>query len=98
MQPREKISKSSWTLIEGIKDSTSSNIVTACHSGQLKIEANQVPVLLALIAASIDAGYHRGHNTLMKVVDLSLSEVERAAIADASMPALDKQTTGTKKK
>lgn len=84
MQPREKISKSSWTLLEGIKDSVTNNITNAIRSGQLKIEAKQVQTLLALLAGSVDEGYHRGHRTFMKGVDGVLAE----AMISAEMPAL----------
>jgi hypothetical protein len=79
MQPREKINKSTWTLVEGVKDSVTTNITTAMRTGQLKIEAAQVPTLLALLAASIDEGYHKGNRTFMKTVDVALAE---AALPD----------------
>lgn len=81
MQARDKINKSSWTLIEGIKDSVTNNLTTAMRSGQLKIEATQVPALLALLQASIEEGYHKGHKTFSKTVD--------AALTEAAMPSLD---------
>ena len=84
MQPREKISKSSWMVIEGVKDSVSTNITTALRSGQIKVEAAQVPTLLALIAASIDEGYHKSHKTFMKTVDGALADAETSGM----MPGL----------
>jgi len=87
MQPREKISKSSWTLLEGIKDSTVNNIADAVKSGQLKIESNQMTTLLALISASVDEGYHKAHRTFMKSVDVVLSE----AVANETFPTIDKK-------
>jgi hypothetical protein len=87
MQPREKISKSSWTLLEGIKDSTVNNIADAVKSGQLKIESNQMTTLLALISASVDEGYHKAHRIFMKSVDVVLSE----AVANETFPTIDKK-------
>ncbi len=74
MQPREKISKSTWMVIEGVKSSVSTNITNAVRSGHLKIEQAHLPLLLTLLGASIDEGYHRAHRTLMKTVDVALNE------------------------
>lgn len=98
MQPRDKISKSSWTLVETTKDAVVTNITNAARSQQLKIEANQVEKLLALIAASIDEGYHRGYPTFMKIVDGSLNAASEAAVLDATMPTLAASKTSAKKK
>lgn len=84
MHPRDKISKSSWTLLETIKDSVTTNLTNAVRGGQLKIEANQVALLLTLVGASADEGYHRGHRTFMKVVETAMVEATTAE----SMPEL----------
>lgn len=97
MQPRDKISKSSWTLLEGAKDAVVANVTNAARSQQLKIEAAQVEKLLTIIAASIDEGYHRGHGTFMKVVDASLNQAAESAATDALMPPLDKKASAKKK-
>jgi hypothetical protein len=99
MQPRDKISKSSWTLSQGIKDVVTINVTSAVSSGLLQIEASQIEKLLSVIASSVDEGYHRGYNTFMKVSDVVLAEVvkDSASRAEASMPAFEK-FSGTKKK
>lgn len=97
MQPRDKISKSSWTLLEGIKDAVAANVTNAVRTGQLKIEAAQIEKLLTIIAASADEGYHRGHRTFMKVSDTALTEAARDASLEAEMPSLGK-SPGSKKK
>lgn len=79
MSSREKINKMSWTMFEGVKDAISTNIVSAVHGGQLKIEASQVEKLVMLMQASADEGYHRGHRQFMKVVDAVLKEESTAA-------------------
>lgn len=84
MQPKDKISKSSWTLLESIKDAVSMNVTNACRSGQLKIEATQVPVLLALIDSSASEGYHKAHRNFTKVVEAALDE----STLSESMPSL----------
>lgn len=97
MQPRDKISKSSWTLLEGIKDAVANNVTNAIRSGQLKVEAGQIEKLLAIISASADEGYHRGHKTFMRVSEVALTEAARDASLEATMPSLGK-APGTKKK
>lgn len=99
MHPREKISKSSWTLHESVKDVVTTNLVSAIHSGQLKIEAASVEKLLALIAASADEGYQKGNKIFLKCVDSSLAESTHDA--EFATPALNfepKKTSLSKKK
>jgi hypothetical protein len=88
MHPRDKIGKSSWTLFETAKDAIATNITTAVRSGQLKVEADQIERLLAIINASADEGYHRGFKAFMKGVDAGLDEAARDAEVEASMPSL----------
>ena len=90
MQPRDKISKTSWTLHESVKDTISQNLVNAIRGGQLKVEAATVEKLLTFIGASADEGYHRGHKNFMNNVDASVKE----AVADAA----DELRLNTKKK
>lgn len=93
MQPREKISKSSWTMLQGVKDATLANMTNAIHGGQLKVEAKVVTALLAVIGASIDEGYHRSHKTFMKEVDAAIAD----AVSTEAMPSL-KGTSPPKKR
>lgn len=97
MQPRDKISKSSWTLHEGVKDTVASNLVNAIRSGQLKIEAASVEKLLAVINASADEGYHRGHKIFMKMSDEALGQEAEAAVTSEMMPDLKKPGAAKKK-
>ena len=97
MQPKDKINKSSWTLHQSVKDAIATNVVTAIHGGQLKIESASVEKLLAVIAASADEGYDRGARTFSKVVEIALNETTRDAELDVTMPGLTKDQ-GSKKK
>lgn len=97
MQPRDKISKSSWTLHESVKDTVATNLVNAIRSGQLKIEAASVEKLLAVIAASADEGYHKGHRVFLKTVDSAVSEAAQDAELTATMPDLKKPASAKKK-
>lgn len=69
MEPRDKISKSSWMLAEGIKDSLLTNITQAIRGGQVKIETAQQQVLFALLVASVEEGYHKGQKNFLRSVD-----------------------------
>jgi hypothetical protein len=96
MQPRDKISKSSWTLHETVKDALATNVANAIRSGQLKIEAASIEKLLSVINASADEGYHKGHRTFMKIVDENLHKEVEHALMEATMP--DLRQAGSKKK
>lgn len=96
MQPRDKISKSSWTMLEGIKDAISSNVTNAIRSGQLRIEAVQVEKLLAVINSSADEGYHRSHKMFMKTIEVCLADV--ASDAEAFAASTIQDTSDAKKK
>lgn len=95
MQPRDKISKSSWTLHESVKDAVAANLTNAIRSGQLKIEAASVEKLLAVIAASADEGYHRGHRVFMRSIEMGLAEASQQGELNVTMPPLK---TSSKKK
>ena len=73
MSSKDKISKSAWNLIESAKDATSNNIITAIRTGKLKVDSSTVEALLAVVNASIDEGFHKGHKTFMKTVDAELT-------------------------
>jgi len=90
MNPKDKISKSSWNLLDAIRDSVSANVATAVRSGQLKVEAQSVQSLLNLINASLDEGYHKGHKSFMKSVE--------GAITEATTKAVTSPVPSTKKK
>ena len=97
MQPRDKIGKSSWTLHESVKDTVAANLVNAIRSGQLKIEAASVEKLLAIISASADEGYHKGHRIFMKGIETCLAEAAQDAELVATMPGLEKSAAAKKK-
>lgn len=85
MRSRDKISKSAWSLFEAAKDSVSANLTNAVRNGHLKIEASQMPALLALVTASLDEGYHKGHRVFDKTVE--------QAIMESIVPAAQSQST-----
>jgi len=84
--PRDQINKASWTLVEGIKDAVSSNLLTATTTKRVDIKPEVLERLLAIVNASIDEGFHRGSRTFGKVVDTALSA--------AALPPLAKKKSG----
>ncbi len=79
-----RVNKAVWTLVEGIKDATSANITTAVRTGEVSIKPADMPKLLAIVAASIEEGYHKGSKVFGRVVD--------DVIVQAEMPSLQAPT------
>ena len=76
MQAGDKLEKSSWILLQGIKDSVTNNVYTAVKSGQLQIEAKVLPMLLMLLNSSMEEGYHKGFKTFMKAANQSADSTQ----------------------
>lgn len=81
MQLRDKINKAAWMTLQSAKDVVTTNVTKAVTSGQLKVDANQLPLLLQVITASIEDGYHRSNRNFLKVVDAAIA-AEDAAFED----------------
>lgn len=71
--PRDLISKASWTLMEGIKDAVAANIRQAATTAQLAIKGPDMEKLLMLAAASVEEGYHRGARVFNRTIDNALA-------------------------
>lgn len=80
MQAGDKIGKSSWVLLEGIKDSVNNNVHTAVKSGQLKVDAKVLPLLLTLLNASMEEGYHKGYKTFMKAATVAIEQTQGVSV------------------
>lgn len=78
MGPSEKIGRSVANMVEGIKDTIGAKITDAVKSGAIKVESASLPVLIALVKSTVDAGYHQGARVLERDV--------AAAIATAGVP------------
>lgn len=85
MKPQDKIAKASWTLLEGIKDQTTSNLITSIQTGAVKVEKDQLERLIQLVSASVEAGYHKGFRTFDKVVQKALEEQSEKTDSSASL-------------
>ena len=71
--PRDMLSKASWTLMEGMKDAVSANVTQALRTSQLNVDAKEVPKLMALISASLEEGYHRGFRSFDKTIQAAVA-------------------------
>lgn len=76
--PREMLSKASWTLMEGMKDAVSANVTQALRTSQLSVDAKEVPKLMAIIAASVEEGYHRGFRSFDKTIAAAIAAAPEA--------------------
>lgn len=76
--PRDMLSKASWTLMEVMKDAASANLTQALRTSQLSIDAKEVPKLMALVAASLEEGYHKGYRSFAKVIDAAVAAAPEA--------------------
>ena len=75
MEAKDKIAKLTWQLFEGVKDVVQSDLAIAVRTGQLKVDPSALPLLISLVNASIEAGYHRGSRTFEKSVAVVINDV-----------------------
>jgi hypothetical protein len=59
MGPNEKLGRSIMNMIDAIKDAVSAKISEAVSSGQIRIDPASLANLNALVAGTIDSGYHQ---------------------------------------
>jgi hypothetical protein len=71
--PRDLISKASWTLMEGIKDAVATNVASVAKSAQIALKGPDMEKLLMIVAASVEEGYHRGSRVFSRAVDNALA-------------------------
>lgn len=77
MQLQDKIGKSSWMFQESIKDSVVTNVMTAIKTGQIKVEPNQLPTILAVLNSSTEAGYHKAFTVFMRQVTQAIADEKK---------------------
>ena len=88
--PRDMLSKSSYSLMEVIKDATLTNLTTALRTGQLNIDGREVAKLMAIVGASIDEGYHKGFRSFSKTVEAAVQAAPEALEREAALRAKKK--------
>ena len=55
------LDKTSWELVEVLKETTKKNLVSAVNSNQLKIDSDVLPRLFTLLDASLSEGYNKSY-------------------------------------
>jgi hypothetical protein len=88
--PRDMLSKASWSLMEVIKDAATTNITTALRTGQINIDAKEVQKLLTVVSASVEEGYHRGFRSFTKTVEAAVQAAPEALEREAAARAKKK--------
>ena len=78
----DQIIKASHGLSEGIKNTVQVNVTVAAKSGQLEITPAAFQKLQALIQASVEEGFHKGHRIFTKQVEEALA----SSSPDAAKP------------
>ncbi len=68
------VSKAIFKAIDNIKNVTNHNVTTLVNSGEIKIDKNQLPKLIAILNASIDQGLHQNTKNLEKEIQLSITK------------------------
>lgn len=56
-----KLDKTSWELVDIIKETTKKNLTSAVVNNQLKLEKELLPTLLKLIDASTSEAYNKSY-------------------------------------
>lgn len=81
--PKDMLSKASWTLMEVMKDAATSNLTTALRTGQLDVKGDQVAKLMTIVGASLEEGYHKGFRSFTKVIDAAVEETRVTTVREA---------------
>ena len=55
------LDKTSWELVEVLKETTKKNLVSAVNNNQLKIDSDVLPKLFTLLDASLSEGYNKSY-------------------------------------
>jgi hypothetical protein len=68
MNSKDKILKSVWNCVEAFKDSTQRDVMKLVASKTLKLQDNEVKLLLAVINSSIESTFHKSSKTLEREI------------------------------
>lgn len=55
------LDKTSWELVEVLKDTAKKNLLNAVKNNQLKVEEEVLPKLFSLIDSSMSEGYNKSY-------------------------------------
>jgi hypothetical protein len=75
MEREDKILKSFFNYVEGIKDVVNKNLVSSVHEKFVSIDPSSLPTLMNLINSSVDEAFHKGQASFLReMTDLLLVE------------------------
>jgi len=57
------LDKTSWELVEVLKDTAKKNLLNAVKNNQLKVDEEVLPKLFSLIDSSMSEGYNKSYKT-----------------------------------
>lgn len=57
------LDKTSWELVEVLKDTTKKNLLNAIKNNQLKVDEEVLPKLFSLLDSSMSEGYNKSYKT-----------------------------------
>ncbi len=81
MSNNASLDKTSWELVEVLKETAKKNLLSAVKSNQLKVDEETLPRLFMLLDSSMSEGYNKSYknfsNKFLKISkDISTSEQE----------------------
>lgn len=79
MNQDDKILKSTLNYIESIKDVTNKNLMAAVSEGKIKLDQGALSQVISLFNYSVDEGYHRGQNSLLREINGIFSTSETSS-------------------
>lgn len=85
MNRQDKIMRAALTSVQAIKDHVESTLVAAIRTKKLTVPEEALPALVSLVKASVDDGFQKGYNNLLKQVTKILEEAE-GQVAPAPQP------------
>jgi hypothetical protein len=68
MEREDKILKSFFNYVEGIKDVVNKNLVSSVNEKLISIDPSTLSALANLINASVDEAFHRGQSSLLREI------------------------------
>lgn len=90
--PHDTIIQATQSMLESAKDAATTNIVSACRSGQLKIESAEVQKLLLVVGASIEEGFNRPSRAFSRAVVTALANATPASLDAPTPPSVPAST------
>lgn len=69
------LDKTSWELVEILKETVKKNLLTAINSEQLKVDQETLPKLFGLLDASMSEGYSKSYKAFSQKFEKVSKEI-----------------------